>query len=136
MISMVIHFPNQRLCNRRSTFAIRTTGRLLKTVQHLSLRNSSTKMIRCQQLKSTGFCTFFRTYWQFTTINLLLLITRTYMKQSMPYLLAVRHGNPSHSHTRVLRQQRMFQDGWMLSTPSGSVIHINCSWRCSRIQTS
>lgn len=134
---MVIHFPTQNhQLLQHPMYAPLMTGHLLGAVLYLSLLNSSTKTIRPQQLTSTRFCTLCRTYWKFTATNLPFLTTRMYTKRLMPYPLAACHGNPLLSHMRVLSQVWMFRNGWKPNTLSGSVIHIDCSWRCSRTRTS
>jgi hypothetical protein len=135
---MVIRFPTQNHEYHQHpspTYAPQTTGHLSKILLHLSLLNSSTKTIRRQQLKSTRFCTLCQIYWQFMTTNLLFSITRMYTTPLMPYLLAACHGNPRLSHTRVPSQVQMFRNGWKPNTLSGSVTHINSSWRCLRTRT-
>jgi hypothetical protein len=75
---MVTYFPTQNHQLLQHPMYAPMTGHLLGAVLHLSLLNSSTKMIRPQQLKSTRFCTLCRTYWKFTVTNLPFLTTRSY----------------------------------------------------------
>jgi len=132
---MVLLFPT-RQNQQYDQHPTQMTGHPSKTMQHSTSLNSSSKMIRRQHVELIRSCTLCQTCWQFMTTDLPFSITRTYIKQLMTYLLVACHGNLSCSHMRGLSQQQMFQNGWMQSTLSGSMIPTNFSCRCSRIRTS